>query len=362
MSSTPDADQALLSNGITLAAGSLEATFLPRLGLLGSSLRHRGEELLALPAGLDGYRAGQQAGLPLLAPWANRLGASSYEVAGVRVDLTGLDLPTDEHGLPIHGTLTAHPGWAVVDRDERALVAELDFGARASLLESFPFPHRLQVRAEVEPEMLTVATTLSPTGDRAVPVSFGYHPYLRLPGVGRDDVLLRLPARHHLDLDERGLPTGAERSEEAQNEPVGERLFDDLYRLGDDRMAALSGAGRRVAVALTQGYGYLQVFAPADADFVCLEPMTAPVTRWSTAAARWWHRAAPSRLRSRSRSARWVRASRPPRAPSRPAYGRPPWSTTPTTRRPPPPSSTVTRWMACPPISGSAPLRSAPAR
>jgi hypothetical protein len=35
---------------VTLAAGELEATFLPGLGLLGTSLRHRGEELLALPA------------------------------------------------------------------------------------------------------------------------------------------------------------------------------------------------------------------------------------------------------------------------------------------------------------------------
>ena len=34
---------------VTLAAGELEATFLPGLGLLGTSLRHRGEELLALP-------------------------------------------------------------------------------------------------------------------------------------------------------------------------------------------------------------------------------------------------------------------------------------------------------------------------
>ena len=43
---------------VTLAAGQLEATFLPGLGLLGASLRHRGEELLALPGGVAGYRAG----------------------------------------------------------------------------------------------------------------------------------------------------------------------------------------------------------------------------------------------------------------------------------------------------------------
>ena len=58
---------------VTLAAGDLEATFLPGLGLLGTSLRHRGQELLALPGGVAGYRDRHVTGLPLLAPWANRL-------------------------------------------------------------------------------------------------------------------------------------------------------------------------------------------------------------------------------------------------------------------------------------------------
>ena len=96
---------------VTLAAGELEATFLPGLGLLGTSLRHRGEELLALPGGVAGYRDRNVTGLPLLAPWANRLPAWRYRAAGVEVDLDGLDLATDPAGLPIHGTLTAHRGW-----------------------------------------------------------------------------------------------------------------------------------------------------------------------------------------------------------------------------------------------------------
>ncbi len=96
---------------VTLAAGELEATFLPGLGLLGTSLRHRGEELLALPGGVAGYRDRNVTGLPILAPWANRLPSWRYRAAGVEVDLDGLDLATDPAGLPIHGTLTAHRGW-----------------------------------------------------------------------------------------------------------------------------------------------------------------------------------------------------------------------------------------------------------
>jgi galactose mutarotase-like enzyme len=263
--------------GVTVSSDLLAATFVPELGMLGVSLRHRGDELLALPGGLDGYRAGNVTGLPLLAPWANRLGARRYEVEGTVVDLDGLDLHTDGRGLPIHGTMTAQPGWEVVAVDGRSLASRFDFGAHPELLASFPFPHELRIDAVVDATTLSVATTLTPTTDRAVPAAFGYHPYLRLPGATRDDIHVRLPARRHLELDERQLPTGGARVEDTEDEPLGTRTFDDLYELDDDRRLALTGGGRRLTLVLGDGYSYAQVFTPDAADTVCLEPMTAPV-------------------------------------------------------------------------------------
>jgi galactose mutarotase-like enzyme len=262
---------------LNVSSGPLEAAFLPETGMLGVSLRHRGEELLALPGGLDGYRAGGVTGLPLLAPWANRLGARRYEVDGVVVDLEGLDLHTDGRGIPIHGTMTAQRGWQVVEQDERSFSSRFDFGARPDLLASFPFPHELRIDVTVAATALSVATTLVATSDRAVPVAFGYHPYLCLPGVKRDDVRLRLPARRHLELDDRGIPTGASHAEDAEDGPLGVRTFDDLYAVDDDRRLELTGGGRRLALVLDDGYRFAQVFAPPGADHVCLEPMTAAV-------------------------------------------------------------------------------------
>jgi aldose 1-epimerase len=262
---------------VTISSGPLNATFLPNLGMLGVTLRHRGEDLLALPGGLDGYRKGNVTGLPLLAPWANRLGARHYEVDGIVVDLEGLDLTTDENGLPIHGTMTAQPGWEVIAVSRSSLTARFDFGAHRELMASFPFPHELQIEASVEATTLRVGTTLVPTGDRPVPVSFGYHPYLRLPGERRENVRLRLPERRHLQLDDRQLPTGRAQVEEAEDEPVGTRTFDDLYELGDDRQLAVTGTGRRLVLELGDGYGHAQVFTPPGAESICLEPMTAPV-------------------------------------------------------------------------------------
>jgi aldose 1-epimerase len=268
---------------VTLAAGALEATFLPGLGLLGTALRHRGEDLLALPGGVAGYRDGHVTGLPILAPWANRLPSWRYRAAGVEVSLERLNLRTDPAGLPIHGTLTARRGWRLerlaAAAGRAVLEASFDYGARPELLAAFPFPHTLTVTAAVQAAALDVTTTLAATGDRPVPVAFGWHPYLRLPGAPRADWRLLLPDRSHLELDGRGLPTGAASGEPAEADPVGDRTYDDLYALEQApaaRHLGLEAAGRRLLVHYGDGYDHAQVFAPPGAEFVCLEPMTAP--------------------------------------------------------------------------------------
>jgi aldose 1-epimerase len=134
---------------VTLAAGALEATFVPSLGMVGASLHHAGEELLDRRAGLRAYRdMGTVMGVPLLHPWANRLARDELILGGHRVRLPGPpSVWRDEHGLPIHGLLVAHPGWSVheADADGHAarLVARLDFAADPRLTAVFPFPHDL---------------------------------------------------------------------------------------------------------------------------------------------------------------------------------------------------------------------------
>jgi aldose 1-epimerase len=244
--------------------------------MTGVSLRRRGREFLALPGGLDALRAGHTTGLPLLAPWANRLGGLRYRAAGVRVDLHGLALHTDGAGLPIHGVLVGRPGWTVTGRAARRGVARLAASIDVDDA-AFPFPHRIDVLVAAHEDRLVVDTTVVPTGRRRVPVAFGWHPYLRLPASPRSRWHLRLPARRHLALDPRGIPTGASASEPAVVEPIGRRTFDDLYALGRTRRLAFASAGgSAVELRPGSGYRYAQVWVPPDRPFAALEPMTAP--------------------------------------------------------------------------------------
>jgi aldose 1-epimerase len=260
---------------IRLRAGEVDATFLPGLGLTGASLRCRGFEYLALPGGLDTQRRGGTGGLPLLAPWANRLSRWEYRVGRTRVDLHGRPLHTDGRGLPIHGVVCGTSVWSVTRR--RATRSTATLAASLTVDDpAFPFPHRLDVGLSVSDVGLRITTTLTPLSRRSVPVGFGWHPYLRLPEAPRGTWTLDLPDRDHLGLDDRGIPDGSSVREAAETSPVGARTFDDLYRLRNRRPWSIrdDGAGRALSMVPGAGYDYAQVWVPTGRRFLALEPMT----------------------------------------------------------------------------------------
>ncbi|HEX6457724.1 MAG TPA: aldose 1-epimerase [Thermoleophilaceae bacterium] len=262
--------------------GELEARFAPSAGMVGCSLLHRGEELLGQRRGFASYVSDRKTmGIPLLYPWANRLSADRFTVAGREVVLDAgppAATPTrDPNGLPMHGLLAADPGWRVESADGHVLRASLDFGGRPDLLAAFPFPHLLELEVGVAGPQLTIAARVSANRESPVPVSFGFHPYLKLPGVARRDWEVEIPVRTQLVLDERNLPTGERKEVRVEDGALGERTFDDGYE-APPRGApfVLSGGGRRIELGFESGYDYAQVFAPPNDDVIAYEPMTAP--------------------------------------------------------------------------------------
>ena len=189
---------------------------MPDAGMIGISLTDSGVQLLGQRRGLDAYVSdGKTMGIPILYPWANRLGANTYTAEGTTVTL---------------------------------------------------FERTLRVR-----------TAVTPTGDRAVPLCFGFHPYLQLPDAPRDQWIIETPPMRHLQLDGRGLPTGEAVDQHASTEPLGDKAFDDGYdEVADGAVFAVSGGGRRVEVHFEEGYPAGQIFAPPGETVICFEPMTAP--------------------------------------------------------------------------------------
>jgi galactose mutarotase-like enzyme len=264
---------------ITSAGGRTEAQFVPAANLVCCSLVHDGVERLELRRGLATYaEAGKTMGIPLLYPWANRLARFGYEVAGQQVVLSDTDerLGRDSQGLPIHGVVPGYLGWEVADAAEPSAIEAQLAWTSAELLELFPFRHQVRVNIALADGELTIATTVRATSDDPVPVSFGYHPYLRNPSAARATWEVELAASRRLVLDDRGIPTGerepVEQTRVTLNETSWDTPFDGLAHPAE---WSAEGGGARMTVTFRAGYEFAQVFAPAELEAICFEPMTA---------------------------------------------------------------------------------------
>jgi galactose mutarotase-like enzyme len=233
--------------------------------MLGTSLRHDGEELLGRRADAETFaRTGKTTGIPLLYPWANRLSAVRFEVAGKTADVSAAR--TDGSGSPMHGLPEARSGWVVESASSERVVATLAWNVAA-----FPFPHTVRVEHRLTERGLE--TTTEVLGE--APVAFGWHPFLQLPGEPRADWRVSIGAATRLELDERMLPTGARSARARGVERLGERAYDEA--LADvDGPFILEGTRRRIQIDFLEGAPYAHFFAPSAEALVSFEPMAAP--------------------------------------------------------------------------------------
>jgi aldose 1-epimerase len=279
-------DTAFATLSLRDEAAALEATFVPDAGMLCCSLRHRGQELLAQNAGVTAYaERGKTMAVPLLYPWANRLAGFDYSVAGHHVEVAHdpSRIALDGGGLPIHGVIGGRLPWEIVhdgdgDGDGRSLAARLSWSdSLPDLFEVFPFRHDLGYEARLRDGRLEIEVSVHACGADAVPVAFGFHPYLSPPGGERERWLVELPAMRHLALDAAQIPTGPDRELPAQRFELSAREFDDGFdSVSQPARFAVADGSRRIELELLEGYPCAQVYAPLTGRFICFEPMTAP--------------------------------------------------------------------------------------
>jgi galactose mutarotase-like enzyme len=163
------------------------------------------------------------------------------------------------------------------DDASASLRARLDWDEEHPAFEIFPFPHRLEYGARVRRNSIEIAVALEPSGDTPVPVSFGFHPYLRIPAPTRQLARMHLPVRRRLVLGDTMIPTGATEPCEPGVRQLGDSTWDDGFaELESPPVFELGGGQPEVSVTFLRGYRFAQVFAPPGSDFVCFEPMTAP--------------------------------------------------------------------------------------
>jgi aldose 1-epimerase len=261
-----------------------ELSICPSVGNIAYDMKVNGKPILMPPAGsLAEWKAKpSQAGIPFLAPWANRMEPDTYWANGKSYRLnpeTG-NLRRDPHGLAIHGLLLFASDWQVVrlHTDDRGaeVTSRLEFGKHPEWMAHFPFAHTIEMTYRLSDGVLEVRTTIENHSKDPMPLAIGFHPWYQIPDVPRNEWTLRLPVRTHYVLSDKLVPTGETKPADPPDAfPLAGRQVDDVFGgVSSSEEFFVEGKGRRISVRFGPKFPIAVVYAPQSRDVVCFEPMT----------------------------------------------------------------------------------------
>ncbi|TFD48313.1 hypothetical protein E3T55_13625 [Cryobacterium frigoriphilum] len=253
----------------------------------------------------------------VLVPWPNRIRDGAWTQNGVARQLS-LTEPVRHNA--IHGLLRFTP------------YHELDFtgssvtlGATVFPQSGYPFHLETAVTYALGPTGLTVTHILRNAGETDAPVAIGSHPYLKIGDVPTGDLVLRVAAATHIDVDERLNPIGQSPVDGTPHDlRAGVRVdtltLDDGFADVDvlDAPEGLRGEhsltapdGRSVTLWGDENMRFVQVYTPRNfpvhstsgtgasagagtaaepvrGQAVAIEPMTAPADAFNSGAGLHW--------------------------------------------------------------------------
>jgi aldose 1-epimerase len=226
----------------------------------------------------------------VLMPWPNRVGAGRWRHQGSELQL---DVTEPATGNAIHGLLrnTAYQPVSIAE-DSVTLAAGI------YPQHGYPFVLETSVGYALTDDGLRVEHRVTNAGREPAPFGCGAHPFLRVGDTPVGDLVLTVPARTRIRVDEKKLPAGAEPvAGTAYDLAAGARVADlDLDTAFTD-IAAVDGRfehrltapdGRGVTLWADPAFGWVQVFTPAAYPIggprraVAVEPVTCGIDALNT--------------------------------------------------------------------------------
>jgi aldose 1-epimerase len=244
---------------------------------------------------LDGFDADElspaSAG-QILAPWPNRIrdGRYTFEEQSYQLSLT----EPARHNA-IHG-LTNWSAWRLVEQAADAITVEFELPAQVG----YPWWLTLTTRWQVSATGLRCDQTVVNNSPSNAPWGYSVHPYLQLPGVAVDDIVLHVPGKTRILADARLLPIGSvgvAGSEYDFSEPrkIGDLVLDTTFGEIEHDASGITevtiadpGSPAKVVVWADEKFKYWQVFSGDTLHgerfrrSVAIEPMTCPPDAFRT--------------------------------------------------------------------------------
>jgi aldose 1-epimerase len=241
----------------------------------------KGQNLIRMTfASVDDFRARPGLnGIPLLAPFANRLDEQAFYANGKKYNFD-MELGNVRGAIPIHGYLSAAKDWTLVeakaDGNAAWVTNKLEFYRNPQWMQQFPFAHILQMTYRLQDGVLEVQTRIENLSIEPMPVAIGFHPYFQLTDSGREDWTLSIGAKTHWLLAQNKIPTG-------ETEPIQtffpdphavalkdvdlDDVFGDLERDAQGRaVMSVKGKTQQLDVLLGPNYRSVVLYSPNPAN------------------------------------------------------------------------------------------------
>jgi aldose 1-epimerase len=172
----------------------------------------KGQNLVRTSPSLDAFEANSgMNGMPLLAPFANRLDETAFYANGKKYNFD-LELGNVRGPIPGTGFVNGSKAWQLVefkaDGKSAWVTCRLDFYRIPEFMKQFPFAHTITLTYRVSEGALEVHTRLDNLSSQPMPAVIGFHPIYELPEGNRDEWTVSVDAKTHwIEIPQR-LPTG----------------------------------------------------------------------------------------------------------------------------------------------------------
>jgi len=226
----------------------------------------KGKDLVRTAAALADFQARPGfSGMPILAPFANRLDETAFYANGKKYNFD-LELGNVRGPIPSTGYVNGSKAWQLVEAkaDQRSawVSCRLDFYKNPLFMAQFPFAHTITMTYRVSDGALEVHTRLDNLSTDPMPAVIGFHPIFELPDGNRNDWTVSLDAKTHwIEIPQR-LPTGETQPIESffgsdrtaiqlKKYALIDDVFTDLIRDADGRATMkLMYSGKELHVSL----------------------------------------------------------------------------------------------------------------
>jgi aldose 1-epimerase len=214
-----------------------------------------------------------------LFPWGNRVRNGKYCFQG-----TDYQLSINEVGLnnAIHG-FVSFANFEVVEEEinEVEAILTLRYTYKGTTF-GFPFPFILEIQHIFSSdEGLEINYTIKNTGEKAMPMVLGWHPYFKIEGETADDWQIEFPATHQFKSDNQMISADKVEVDFKGVMDLKGRTLDAVFAVEPSSKveAKLHSPHKNITLNVWQeglkgGFTFMVVYIPSSRDCIAIEPMT----------------------------------------------------------------------------------------